>query len=72
MDPLLQQLQQQQQELQEQINFGWQAFEQQSNALAEQVKLNEFAEGRIRQLEQQLTEKEHKLQQQQQIIQQQV
>ncbi|KAI1705381.1 uso1 like vesicle tethering protein, head region domain-containing protein [Ditylenchus destructor] len=53
-EPLIQQLQTQQHELEEQLQYGWQAFEGQSHTLAEMAKQLEEKDNRIRELEQKL------------------
>ncbi|CAK5090025.1 unnamed protein product [Meloidogyne enterolobii] len=61
-EPAIQQLKQQQTELEQQIQFGWQAFEQQSQQLTELVKQNENILGRSQELEQRLNDSENQLQ----------
>ncbi|KAL7074236.1 hypothetical protein ACQ4LE_006631 [Meloidogyne hapla] len=61
-EPALQQLKQQQSELEQQIQFGWQAFEQQSQQLTELVRQNESITVRSQELQQRLNDSENELQ----------
>jgi len=48
--------------LEQQIQFGWQAFEQQSQQLTELVRQNENILGKSKELEQRLNDSENQLQ----------